>query len=245
MTAFDIHRLRSGVRAWARRARPLLAAAAGLLLTGCAGALGTGGLETGALESGAVPPTSPTTVKGSPEAGGAPTTAGSLASGLSSSLPKILPSVSLAPAQSPLVQASTAETYIRIARGANQCWFGGQGRLRASHVFYAEAESQLRSGATEIVIHERDVSSERPWGLKAYRISLSRSDERTVVAAENLKMAADEAQRMDAEVLRWAHGLMQCDAATDAAIAKAREAEAAALAASKPKAKRQAAAPKK
>lgn len=231
MTASDHSHTYDPVPGCGRRARFAMAAAAGLVLAGCAGA----------LETGTLPPTAAKV----PEAGGAPAIGSTLTAGLAAALPKSLPPVSLAPVHSARVPASTAETYIRIARGANQCWFGGQGRLKASHVFYAEADSPLKSGATEIVVHERDRTSERPWGLKTYRISLARSDEQTEVAVENLKMPADEAQRMEAEVLRWAHGSMECDAATADAIAKAREAEAAAIAAGKAKGKRQAAAGKK
>lgn len=231
MTLLDSSHANDDAPARSRWACFAMAAAAGLALAGCAGAL-----ETGSL---------PPTAAKPPEAGGPATTATSIAAGLSAAMPKSLPSVSLAPAHSSRVPASTSETYIRIARGANQCWFGGQGRLKPSHVFYAEADSPLKSGATEIIVHERDRTSERPWGLKTYRISLARSDEQTEVSVENLKMPADEAQRMEAEVLRWAHGHMECDAATAEAIAKAREAEAAALAAAKPKGKRQVAARKK
>lgn len=209
----------------------MLAAAAALALAGCAGALQTGSLAPAPASA--------------PEAGSATATGSGITAGIVAALPKSLPSVSLAAAHSSRVPASTAETYIRIARGANQCWFGGQGRLRASHVFYAEADSQFKSGATEIVVHERDRSSERPWGLKTYRITLARSDEQTEVSVENLKMAPDEARRMEAEVLRWAHGRTDCDEATAEAVAKAQEAEAAALAASKPKAKRKVAARKR
>jgi hypothetical protein len=105
---------------------------------------------------------------------------------------------------------SAQETYIRLARGAHACWFGGRGAFRETHVFYAEAEPSTKGGVADIVIHERDRTSERPWGLKALRIHLKPVDAQTDVSILNLKMGEADAQRMTADVARWIVGQEDC-----------------------------------
>jgi hypothetical protein len=102
------------------------------------------------------------------------------------------------------IDAPPHEVYIRVARGAHQCWLGPAGPYRASHVFYAETASPTaKGGAGEILVHERDRTSERPWGPKAYRITFTVVDGQTDVGIENLRMP-DTAAHMSSDVLRWA-----------------------------------------
>src|SRR5262245_19338240 len=73
------------------------------------------------------------------------------------------------------VSQPSAEVYARIARCANSCWFGPKGRLAASHIFHADAAPSMNGGAVEIVVHERAVDQPKPWGYKAFRVSLTES----------------------------------------------------------------------
>jgi hypothetical protein len=107
---------------------------------------------------------------------------------------------------------STSETYARIARGANKCWFGGQGRYAQSHVLYAELAPPTNGGEAEVVIHERDRASERPWGARAFRIVLTGGSSSTAIDTENFRMPDGDAERMRREVHRWASGSTDCDA---------------------------------
>ena len=113
------------------------------------------------------------------------------------------------------------ETYIRIARGAHACWFGAKGAYRETHVFYADAEPTAKGGTADIIIHERDRVSERPWGLKALRIHLKPVDDQADVSVVNLKMADADVQRMTSDIARWIQGQEDCGTppvATTAAI---------------------------
>lgn len=109
-----------------------------------------------------------------------------------------------------IVAAGSTAVYARIASGANRCWFGGGGRLRRSHIMHADAASEHRGGAVEIVIHERAVDQPKIWGFKAYRISISETSGQSVVSVENARMPEQEEQRMRTEVLRWADGKEDC-----------------------------------
>lgn len=108
---------------------------------------------------------------------------------------------------------STTETYARIARGANKCWFGGQGRYAVSHVLYAEVAPPTNGGEAEVVVHERDRQAERPWGARAFRIVLTGGSASTTIDTENFRMTEGDAERMRREVHRWASGGTDCDGA--------------------------------
>lgn len=120
------------------------------------------------------------------------------------SLPKI------AIGETGVVGASSTEVYARIARGANRCWFGGAGRLRRTHVLYADADSPQKGGGVEIVVHERAVDQPKIWGFKAYRVAISEVGGQSVVSVENLRMPEQEEPRMRSEVLRWADSKEDC-----------------------------------
>lgn len=119
-----------------------------------------------------------------------------------------LPKIALG--ESGIVSAGSTEVYSRIASGANRCWFGGGGRLRRSYIMHADADSQQRGGAVEIVIHERAVDQPKIWGFKAYRIAISEAGGQSVVSVENSRMPEQEEQLMRTEVLRWADGKEDC-----------------------------------
>lgn len=114
---------------------------------------------------------------------------------------------------------SSAEIYSRIARGANRCWFGGQGRIAKTHIMHADADPPSSGGKVEIVIHERAVDQPKPWGYKAFRVLLTESSGMgtatggtTSIEVENAKFPDAEAQRMRAEVFHWVKGEEGCKA---------------------------------
>jgi hypothetical protein len=119
------------------------------------------------------------------------------------------------PSQLPL---PSAEIYSRIARGANACWFGARGRIRSTHILHADVAPSMTGGAVEIVVHERAVDQPKPWGYKAFRISLAESpgltgasgEGGTTISVENARMSDPEASRMRAEVYQWATGTEGC-----------------------------------
>lgn len=125
----------------------------------------------------------------------------------SATLPTLpLPSLSTALAQPP------PEIYARIARGALGCWFAPAGPLKRTHIFHADVAPPSDNAGAEIVIHERDPAAESPRSIRAYRIQITRAPEGTFVTSENLKLPADLAGRMDADVARWAKGQSGCNA---------------------------------
>lgn len=129
-----------------------------------------------------------------------------------------------------VVAASSVEVYSRIARGANRCWFGAGGRLKSTHMLHADAESPQKGGAVEIVVHERAVDQPKPWGFKAYRVSISESGGHSSFTAENMRMSDDEDRRMRSEVVRWATGGEDCEVPVAVAAPPAEEPKAKATA---------------
>ena len=138
----------------------------------------------------------------------------------------VAPTLKIEPA---MHHIASAEAYARVARGANACWFGPRGRLGASHIFHADAAPAASGGAVEITVHERAFDQPKPWGYKAYRITMTEtagmdgtpSAGGTKLAFENLRMPDAEAARMRAESVQWADGTEGCkdDAAADQELA--------------------------
>lgn len=130
-------------------------------------------------------------------------------------------------------KAASADVYARIARGANACWFGGRGRIAASHIMHADAAPSMNGGAVEIIVHERAVDQPKPWGYKAFRIALAESagvdgtpgGGGTSISVENVRFPEAEGRRMRAEVFKWAGANEGCIA--DPALDKAPETAAA------------------
>jgi len=110
-----------------------------------------------------------------------------------------------------MAEISTTETYARVARGANKCWFGPRGRFGSTHVLYAEAAPPSSGGAVEMIVHERDRTSERPWGARALRIRMTGGGTGPAIDFENLRMPDTEVDRMRKDVWRWAADDLSCD----------------------------------
>lgn len=123
------------------------------------------------------------------------------------SLPEIAAALSL---EDDEVVGSPTEVYARVARGALSCWFGAAGPLKANYIYHAEAEPASKGGKSEIVIHERDRTSENPKGLRAFRVAIAPKDATANVAIENLTMPEPLANSMDEDVRRWAAGAIGC-----------------------------------
>lgn len=117
--------------------------------------------------------------------------------------------------QSDRVAAVPSEVYTRVARGANQCWFGARGVLRDTHIFYGEAAATGKGPQAEIIVHERDRQGERPWGLKALRITMVGVGDETDVSITNLKMPDAETAQLSRDVLSWAQGSLECSRLLD------------------------------
>jgi len=112
---------------------------------------------------------------------------------------------------------SAIETYERVARGANRCWFGGRGRYTQTHVLYAEVAPPAAGGSVELVVHERDRTSERPWGSRAFRVVMSNVAGQAQLDMENFRMPEADAARMRREVREWAVDRLACDGEAPAA----------------------------
>lgn len=123
------------------------------------------------------------------------------------SLPEIAAALSLNDDE---VVGSPTEVYSRLARGALSCWFGAKGALKANYIYHAEAEPASKGGKSEIVVHERDRTSENPKGLRVFRVVVEPKGKSASVAVENLQLPAPLAQSMDADVRRWAAGAIGC-----------------------------------
>lgn len=131
---------------------------------------------------------------------------GCAAETITSSLPK---PAALA-AEPTVVDGSPSDVYGRIASGALSCWFAVNGQLKKSHIFHADADPPAKGGAVEIAIHEREKDAPRPWGAKAYKIALAASSTHTTIEITNVKMPAEIAQQMRADVFGWAQGETTC-----------------------------------
>ena len=123
------------------------------------------------------------------------------------SLPEIAAALSLDEDE---VVGSPTEVYARVARGALSCWFGTSGPLKADYIYHASAEPASKGGKSEIVIRERDRTSEHPKGLRAFRVAIAPKGETAHVAVENLKMPEPLGRAMDDDVRRWAAGGIGC-----------------------------------
>jgi hypothetical protein len=109
-------------------------------------------------------------------------------------------------------EQSPTEIYVRIARGANACWFGRDGPLKATHILFANAEPPDKGGNAEIVIFERDPNAapENQRALRALKVAIARTDQRTQVTVQPLKLTVALAAQLPADVQRWAGGDPSC-----------------------------------
>jgi hypothetical protein len=120
-------------------------------------------------------------------------------------LPQLAGTISEAP-----VTGTPTDVYERVARGALACWFGTSGPLKLNYVYHAEAEPAAKGGKAEIVIHERDRTSDNPKGIRAWRLAITSEDEQTTLVFENLKLPEPLAKSMEADARRWSAGALGC-----------------------------------
>ena len=109
-----------------------------------------------------------------------------------------------------LVVGTPTEVYTRIARGVLTCWFGATGPLKASYIYHADAEPASKGGGSEIKIMTRDVAADDPRALRAYRIAISPSDDKTRVETENVRIPEPLAERLKQDVGRWSRNEEGC-----------------------------------
>ena len=127
-------------------------------------------------------------------------------------LPKFadLPAIATHPAASTYAKAAPVEVYAQVARGATSCWFGAGGQLKASHIFYADAEPPSAGGKAEIALVERDPAAVSSRGAKSYRISLGLEGDGTRIEHTNLKLAEVLVSAVQADVHRFSKGDLAC-----------------------------------
>ena len=114
------------------------------------------------------------------------------------------------------------EIYTRVAHGAQLCWFGAHGALRATHIFHADAEPSAKGGRSEIVIHEKDASMPNPRGNRAFRVQITPSGDNAALDIENIRFPIETGHKMTADVRRWARNDLTC---SDAASLKGWESQ--------------------
>jgi hypothetical protein len=102
------------------------------------------------------------------------------------------------------------QIYTRVARGAQICWFGGNGALKSKYIFYADAEPPSKGGQSEIVIHERDATTPNPRGARAFRVLVTPSGDNAALQTENVRFPLEVGQKMIADVRRWARDDLTC-----------------------------------
>jgi hypothetical protein len=124
---------------------------------------------------------------------------------------------SAAPASEPnlettvITSGTPTDVYASLARRALHCWFGADGPLKATHVFYAEAASPEEGGAANILLHERDETLGDRRGARAFRIAITREAGSVRVGITNLKMPEPIARLMVQDAQTWARGEDGCE----------------------------------
>jgi hypothetical protein len=120
-------------------------------------------------------------------------------------LPKVeMPKIDAEPIGSP------TEVYTRIGRGVMTCWFGTQGPLKGAYIYHADAQATGRGDRSEIVIHEKDLKLPDPRGNRAFRIQIEPYGENARVEAENFRFPIETAQKMTADIRRFARDDLSC-----------------------------------
>lgn len=109
-----------------------------------------------------------------------------------------------------LVAGTPTEVYTRIARGVLTCWFGSAGPLKANYIYHAEAEPASKGGSSEIKIMTRDVEADDPRALRAYRIAIQPSEDKTRIELENARIPEPLAARLKSDVERWSRDEPGC-----------------------------------
>lgn len=106
---------------------------------------------------------------------------------------------------------SATDIYSRIASGAMKCWFAVGGPLKTDYVYHATAAPASRGGKAQIAIHRRDPTQPNPRGAKAYLVDIDPTGEASAtVKTENLKMTDAFASAMTNDITRWTKGEEGC-----------------------------------
>lgn len=106
---------------------------------------------------------------------------------------------------------SATDIYSRVASGAMKCWFAVGGPLKTDYVYHATAAPASRGGKAQIVIHRRDPTQPNPRGAKAYLVDIDPTGEASAtVKTENLKMTDAFATAMTSDITRWTKGEEGC-----------------------------------
>ena len=101
------------------------------------------------------------------------------------------------------VPGTPTGVFAQVAQGVLGCWFGGDGPLKASHVYRAEADPPAKGGEAEILIHERDLSLRDQRGTRAYKVMFADEGGGVRVTIMPLKMEAKLAVAMARDVETW------------------------------------------
>lgn len=107
-------------------------------------------------------------------------------------------------------KGSSTEVYERVARGVLTCWLGPHGPLKETHLFHAVSEPARMGGVSEILLSERDPSEVRKRGAQAARIRIEPVASTANVNFTNLRLPAEQADRFNTDVYRWAAGDEGC-----------------------------------
>lgn len=108
------------------------------------------------------------------------------------------------------VPGTPTEVYALVARGALNCWFGGNGPLRTTHLFHADAAPPSKGGSAQIVLHERDASLSDQRGTRAVRVSFASEGGQVQVNTVVSRIPAAMAELMVRDVEVWARGGSGC-----------------------------------
>jgi hypothetical protein len=108
------------------------------------------------------------------------------------------------------VAVNSTDAYAIIAHAMLTCWFGGDGPLRISHVFHAEAAAAADGGGAEIVIHERDLAQRDQRGPRALRVAFASAPGGSRIAVAVIKAQPALAALMVRDVENWAKGGSEC-----------------------------------
>jgi hypothetical protein len=110
---------------------------------------------------------------------------------------------------SSVISAAPIDVYQRIASQSSRCWFGSNGSLRQTHIFHADANPLADGGHVTIAIHKRTPDPSKPWGARAYQITLTGA-QTTSVTFENVSFPLERENTIKSETLAWANGETKC-----------------------------------
>ena len=76
-------------------------------------------------------------------------------------------------------------------------------------MFHADASPPADGGNVTIAIHKRTPDPQKPWGPRAFQITLTGA-QTTSIAFENVSFPLEQENAIKAETLAWAHGKTAC-----------------------------------